>query len=276
MKLLQPQLWNERQQVVAIIAATVVALAALWYLVMLPQNVIRRNLERMIAEKRDELQRKNLLFGEEILREMQAAEFEAGRRMEEEWTAISRRLAAVDAVREDSGLRVGHIDLKVALFEARFRMNRKARMLGIALPRDLGMEETVPSGEDARKRLHQLRVLERLTDVALDLQVGRIHGLEVLPPLRHAGPDGVVFLEEYPVRIVFEADIGRIYEWFRATLAENRTFAVRHFRVDGTPRGAPETLTVTAVMSALVFPRDVAELLGPLEEKVVYIEPMGH
>lgn len=276
MKLLHPQQWSERQQVVAIIAATVVALAALWYLVMLPQNVMRRNLERQIAEKREELQRKNLLFGEEVLREMRAAEFEAGRRMEEEWTAMSRRLAAVAAAPEDAELRVGHIDFKVALYEARFRMNRKARMLGIALPRDLGMDEAVPSGEDARKRLLQLRALERLTDVALDLKVGVIRGLEPLPPMRHAGPDGAVFLEEYPVRVTFDADIGRIYEWFRATLAEDRTFALRHFRVDGTPRGAPETLTVTAVMSALVFPRDAAELLGPLEEKVVYTEPMGH
>ncbi len=276
MKLLQPNAWSERQQVVAIIAATIAIIAALWFLALLPQNVTRRNLERQIREKRAELERKRLLFSEDVLREMKRTEAETGRQLEEEWKRMTERLSVIEPPADEGDGRVGHIDFKVALYEARFRMNRKARNLGIELPRNLGMEETVPSGEDARKLLYQLRTLERLTDVALDLKVGGIRGLEPLPPIRHAGPSGAVFLEEYPVRMRFEGDIGKVFEWFQATLQSNRTFAVRSFRVDGTPKGAPSVLNITAIMSALHFPRDVSEVIGPPVEKVVYTTPLGH
>jgi len=276
MKLLQPNTWNERQQVVAIIAATVAIIAALWFLALLPQNVTRRSIERQIREKRAELERKRLLFSEDVLREMKRAEVETSRQLEAEWKRMTERLSVIEPLGEDGEGRVGHIDFKVALYEARFRMNRKARNLGIELPRNLGMEETVPSGEDARKLLFQLRALERLTDLALDLKVGGIRELEPLPPIRHAGPGGAVFLEEYPVRVRFEGDIRKVFEWFDSTLQSNRTFAVRGFRVDGSPKGAPTVLTVTAIMSALHFPRELSDVIGPPEEKVLYTTPLGH
>lgn len=276
MRLLQPSTWSERQQVVAIIFGTVAIIAALWFLALLPQNVQRRYLERQIADKRAELERKKLLFSEDVLREMKRAEAETGRQLEDEWRRLTKRLAVIEPNGGGEAGRVGHIDFKVALYEARFRMNRKARNLGIELPRNLGMEETVPAGEDARKLLFQLRAVERLADTALDLKVAGVRALEPLPPIRHSGPGGAVFLEEYPVRVRFEGDIRKVFDWFSATLESNRTFAVRGVRIEGAPRAAPQSLTVTAVMSALHFPRELSELIGPPEEKVLYTTPLGH
>ena len=268
--------WSERQQVAVIIAMAGIVIVVLWILVLGPLNLMRRSLEQQIRDMRGQLAEKNFLVGEDVLRERQRMEILSGQRMLREWEESVGRLTAIGTVGDDAELRVGHIDFKVALLEARYRMRRKAQALNINLPRDLGMEETVPSGEDARKLLHQLRALEKLTDLALDLQVGAIRALDPLPPIRHPAPDGTVFLEEYPVRVRFEGGIDQVFEWVRATLQPGQTFALRGLRIDGTPRGAPSTLTVTAVMSALVFPGDIRELLGPAQERVLYTEPLGH
>ncbi len=269
--------WSERHQVAAILASTGVAIVVLWIVVLGPLNLKRRALEREIRSMREQLAEKNFLMGEEVLRERQREEVERGHRWFEEWRQTVRRLALMESVEEEGDLRVGHIDFKVALYEARFRMTRKARSLGIQLPPTLGMEETVPSGEDARKLLYQLRALEKLTDLALDLQVGAVHRLEPLPPIRHPAPGAEgVFLEEYPVRILFEGDIGKLREWLRATVQPGRGFALRHLRVDGVPKGAPSTLRVTSVMSALIFPKSIEELAGGFEERILYTKPLGH
>jgi len=269
--------WSERHQVAAVVAAAGAMIVVLWLLVLGPLNLKRRELEREIASMRNQLAEKDFLVGEEVLRDRQRAEIERGHRWLEEWNETIRRLALMEPVRDQGDLRVGHIDFKVALYDARFRMTRKARSLGIQLPPTLGMQEAVPSGEDARKLLYQLRALEKLTDLALDLQVGAIRQLEPLPPIRHSVPDGEgVFLEEYPVRILFEADIEKLREWLRASLQPGRSFALRRIRVDGVPKGAPSILRVTAVMSGLIFPAEAADLIGRTEERVLYTEPMGH
>lgn len=269
--------WSERHQVAAILAATGAIIVVLWVAVLGPLNLKRRALEREIQSMSGQLAEKNFLVGEEVLRDRQREEIERGHRWIEEWRDAVRRLALMESVDDEGDLRVGHIDFKVALYEARFRMNRKARSLGVQLPPNLGMEETVPSGEDARKLLYQLRSLEKLTDLALDLQVGAIRQLEPLSPIRHPVPDAEgVFLEEYPVRMLFEGDIGKLREWLRATLEPGRSFALRHLRVDGVPKGAPSVLRVTAVMSALIFPKNIEDLAGGSEERVLYTEPLGH
>jgi hypothetical protein len=171
------------------------------------------------------------------------------------------QLSAFPRLDETNGTSVGHIDFKVALFEVRQRLLQRSRQLNISLPHDLGMDDAVTGSEDARKLMLQLRTVEKLVDLTLDLKIDKLREITPMDPvIRTIGASAAPFFEEYPVRVHFYGSIENAFDLFQAILKPNRTFVLRRLRIESSARDKPNLLSINAVLSGLVFLKTPEEL----------------
>jgi Tfp pilus assembly protein PilO len=277
MNILDIREWSERQQVAIVILMAGLAMFLLWFFLLTPLNNRRRELENDINGMQSQLARKNYLLGEDVLRLRKAAEHKHNRDMHEEWLAMARRLAAFTNQQELAFAQVGKIDFKVKLYNVRQRLLRKSRALDIDLPYDLGMEEAVHSNEDARKLMLQLMTVEKLVDLALDLKINELKGIEPLLPIAHQAPHKTAtFLEEFPIRLTFFGNLENLYDFFRAILQPRNVFVMRHLRVEAQSPGTPDVLTINTVISSLLFVKAPDEVFEPPKVKIERRGPAGH
>jgi len=249
--------WSERNQVVAVILAAGVLLFALWFFTLIPLSQGRRRLEREIEHMRRQLESKNYLVGESVLRQKKLNAEQYNRRLNKEWEDIADHVAAFDIPEAD----VKKIDFKVELFDVRHRLLKKSREMRVSLPHDFGMDAEVRSNVDARKLMLQLRTVEKLVDLALDLKIDMLRSIVPLPPIAHAaGPNEEVFMEEYPVKLEVFASHENLYDLFRASLATDHVFAMRRLQVSPTAGDRRQLLCIRTTMSAFVFMRNPEDL----------------
>jgi hypothetical protein len=270
---------SERQQVVAIILAVGAIVFVLWYFLLLPMNRQRGRMEQDIDSMAAELAQKNYLLGEDALQRRLDQEVGRYHKLEKEWQDTVAHLGAL-VPREDAGTSsVAHIDFKVTLFTVRQRLLQKSRTLGISLPNDLGVDETIVSNEDAFQRMLQLRVVEKLVDLALDLKIKTVRGLRPLPPVEHrAGAGKVEYFREYPLELDLYGTQDNLYELLDVVMEPGHVFVLRGLRVEPTGRSHSAPLNIKAVMSALVFLKNPGELAGAPNEvrNDRPRRPMGH
>ncbi|MDD5706849.1 MAG: hypothetical protein PHR35_13075, partial [Kiritimatiellae bacterium] len=146
------------------------------------------------------------------------------------------------------------IDYKMALFQARADLLKRSEELGIQLiPQDLGLKDAL-GGSDAevRTRMLQLRAVKKLADLTLDRRIQKLHAIEPLAPVKHAGPDQKTVFSEYPVRVEFDVAFDNLYLLFQAIFEQHQIFVFRNLRIEAGPT-ARAPLRVRAVMSALLF-----------------------
>ena len=269
--------WSERHQVIAVILMAGVIIFTLCLFMLVPLNRGRRQLEKEIDSMQRQLASKNYLLGEDVLRKRKTAAEDQNRKLNEEWTAVTARVGTFDAAENLSGTDVRKIDFKVELFDVRHRLLKKSRELRVALPHDFGMDEEVHSNVDARKLMLQLRTVEKLVDLTLDLKIGMLRTILPRTPVRYAaGVDNDVFMEEYPVEVEFFATHESLYDLFRSTLDAEHVFALRNLQVESAAKGKPGFLSIRATMSAFVFLKGPQELkLAPAGE-ITKSGPMGH
>lgn len=280
MNLTLPGRWSERQQVVAILIGMGLLLSLLWFFLLLPVNRQRRQLESEIERMTAELAQRNYLLGEDALERRLADETARYARLTNEWQHTLTQLGAFAA--EDASVSggVAHIDFKVALFNVRQRLVQKSRALGVSLPHDLGVDETVESSEDAYQRMLQLRVVEKLVDLALDLKIKTVREIRPLPPITHkAGTRQAEFFVEYPLELDLYGSLDNLYELLGVVMQPEHVYALRGVRVEPTSANRGELLNIKAVMSALVFLKHPAEIGRTVPEAPAPGRrrlPMGH
>jgi hypothetical protein len=268
---------SERQQVVSIIVLAGLALAVLWFSLLWPLSRRRMALEQEIEGMKVELARSNYLLGEMPLRHRKLIAEHFGQALSGEWRLAAERLSTFSDQEVSEERDVSTIDFKVALFEVRERLRQKAAEQGIRSSFELGIDEKVLSNEDARKRMLQLRAVERLVDLALDLKIPRIEQVEPLEPAKHrVAETGDVYMEEYPVRITFSGTLPHCYELLRAVLRPERVFVFRRLRIEKEAGEKPDAVRVDATLSALVFLREPEDLkaVAPAAPRVA--RPLGH
>jgi Tfp pilus assembly protein PilO len=269
--------WSEGQQVLAVILMAGLLIFTLWFSLLLPLSRRRQLLENDIEEMRSYLRQKNYLLDEATLQKKKLEEHRQGALLYEEWVEASARLATFENQEELTTSLVGHIDFKVALFDVQQRLRKKSRALGIGLPYDLGMAETVGSEEDARKLMLQLRAVEKLVDLGLDLKIGMIRDVKPAAPLSFgAGANNETFLEEYPVTIRFFGRLENVYDLLRALLEPEHAFMLRNLRIEATSGRERGLLDVTASVSALVFLKDPKDVKLAPDLPDIQIVPGGH
>ncbi len=267
--------WNERQQLTALAVGVVLVIAAAWYFVMRPGLRTRRALEAEIARMRQAMAAGGALVEELPLESRRNAFRQAAIRRRENWEKAARELSTFEKQEILRATDVGKIDFKVALFEVRERLSRKAAEYGIRPTYELAIDEKVLSNEDARKRMLQLRAAERIMDTTLGLKVHRVETVEPLEPVAHQDPaTGEVFLEEYPVRIQFVGSIENVYAFFQELFQPGRVFAVRRMRLEKESLHNPDRVRAEATVSALVFLRQIEEAQAPVRP-AAFVRPLG-
>ena len=278
MKLTFQRKVSERQQVVAIILAVGALLFLLWFFLLLPMNRQRARMEKDIDGMASELAQKNYLLGEDALQRRLDDETARNQALNKEWQMTVEAIDALTPRDDTTTSSVAHIDFKVALFTVRQRLMHKARTSGISLPGDLGVDETILSNEDAFQRMLQLKVVEKLVDLALDLKIKTVRGLRPLPPVawRTAGKEE--YFREYPLELDLYGTQDNLYELLDVVMESGSVFALRGLRVEPAGKSRSDLLNIKAVMSALVFLKNPGELrTAPVERRVNRPrQPMGH
>lgn len=270
--------WSERQQVLAIILIAGAVIFALGLFILTPLNRKRKELEAKVEVMRSNLDRGGYLLDNRVLEERMRHEEQKYRSLHNDWISTVARLDAFPGSDEMRTAHINHIDFKVALLDVRQRLSRKSARLGIKLPQDLGIDESVHSTENARKRLLQLRTVEQLSDLVLGLGIKELKEIEPLRSIEHKEKTtGVVFLEEYPVRVKFRGNLDCLFSLFRAVYEEEHVFALRHIRIEAERGDKTELISIVAVMSSLVFSSDQDQLIpAPPPIKKRYRSPLGH
>ena len=252
---------SERQQVTAIILCAALAVGLLWFFALLPLQRKRQGLERKNRQMQEELALGNYLLGEMPLENRKIAVLEEGKRLAREWRDGALTLSTFTNQTIQADRDVSKIDYKVALFEVRESLAKKAAERGIRPTFELAIDEAVPGNEDARKRMLQLRAVEKVMDAALDVKVGRVESVEPFEPLPHREEaTGDLFLEEYPVRIQFVGSLENVTAFIRLSFEPGRVFAWRRLKIEKESLQNPDRVRVDATLSALVFLRDVEEM----------------
>jgi hypothetical protein len=277
MKLLDVKTWSERQQVLAIILMAGVAIFALWFFLLLPQTREGKKLAAQITATENELVRQSFLSDETTLGNIKAKEDKHTGALLSQWSDVANRLGTFSNQQDLVAAAVDRIDFKVALLNVRQRLLRKARSEKIGLPRDLGMAEFVGSSEDARKLLLQLRSVEKLVDLSLDLNISRVRNLEPQQPIRHSAEiAGGDFLEEYPVRIEYQGSLDSLYDLLHATLQSPNAFMLKGLRIESMEQGGG-VVKVNLILSALLFLKDPGKISLPaMTTTTKRTGPLGH
>ncbi len=170
-----------------------------------------------------------------------------------EWERIAARLSSFEDQSLLRDIGVNRIDYKVHLYAIRERLKAKSTELNIPLvPRELGLDEDLTSGDAVRVRMLQLKAVEKLADLTLDRQISRLVEIYPLAPVDHKDKNGAHIFTEYPVRIECDIDFERLYTVFQSMFEENQVFAFRNIRVESGPT-FDSKLRVKAILSALLF-----------------------
>ncbi len=265
-------------RVLTIFVATVGLLGLLWFALLASKNNERKSLEQEINAMQTELAKKGLLLGPDILRQELNKEIRHNGKLLLEWSNTVSRLNGFQGVPEIATERIGKIDFKVALFDAKQRLLKKARALGIDLTADIGMYSMVKSNEDARRLMYQLKAVETLLDTALDMKINTIKFVEPMEPTGyHPEQSEEIFVEEYPVRIRLYGNVKSLYDLLSSALASEHFFVLRHLKVRSVSETKPDLLDISAVMSSLLFVKS-PETMQTMKVVVspVKIAPKGH
>lgn len=265
-------------RVLTIFIGTGGILGLLWFALLAPMNNERKSLERDITAMQTELARKGLLLGPDILRQELNKEIGHNGNLLLEWSNTVSRLNGFQGAPQVATERIGKIDFKVALFDVKQRLLKKARALDIELTADIGMHAVVKSSEDARRLMYQLKAVETLLDTALDMKINTVKFVAPMRPTGyHPEDSSEVFVEEYPVRIRLYGNTESLYDLLSSALASEHFFVLRHLKVRSVSETKPDLLDISAVMSSLLFIKS-PETMDTIKNAIspVKISPRGH
>jgi hypothetical protein len=241
---------TERAQVVLIILFIAASAFCTFRFVWIPQRELAEN-NRSVRE-----QLEGSRYAKFSIADMQAmADLESANltQLSNEWARIAERLAAFPNQTVLRNTEVNLIDYKSYLYDIRERLRTKSDELKIQLlPADLGLDETITSGDAVRVRMLQLKAVEKLADLALDRQIQRLVEIYPLAPVEHRDKQGRRIFEEYPVRMECDVDFEHLYTFFQSVFEENQVFTFRNLRVESGPT-FDSKLRVKAILSALLF-----------------------
>lgn len=269
--------WLKDQQVTVVILFAGVALFVFWYFVLWPLNRRKRDLEQENRIKSDELAIQQYGHDVPTRTARRTSETDSHNKLRLQWQTMAARLVAFPDQRELTTSWIGHIDYKRAFHEVRQLLYRKSTTVAVALPESLGMSDEVRSDEDARKLMLQLRAMEKVVSIALDLKIERIIQVQPLPPQEYRiGEAEEVYLEEYPVFLSFRGRIEAMHDLFEMVLKQGDACVFRNVRVEKNDTERESVLDINVVLSALVFTKRLNEISWPQTVRKGVLNPDGH
>jgi len=142
-----------------------------------------------------------------------------------------------------SAFEEGRIDFKVALSDARMRVEQAAKAHGVEIPENLQIPETIRTDERADTRLWQLAATVKLLELAIGQGVKSVGQVTPLPPVRHALlPEENALALEFPVLLKARCSFDTVSALLDSMAARDHFFALRRFRLERTDREHPDLL----------------------------------
>lgn len=259
---------EDRRLVLSVLGGGALVLALLLGLVWMPLQRERATLAARRADLADALRPYTAGTGTNSLYDQVLREKMTRDRLRAEWTVLETRTQTLKpgAALADvlSSSEEGRIDFKVALFDARNRLGKKAIEKSVGLPSDLGMAETIGADEDTETRLWQLAATVMLLEQSIDLGIPVIHEVKVKNPLSFPmvyTPYASVMI--YPVRITMTCSYAQTLAFLDALMGGGTFFALQRMDIEKPAARdlGDEGLRVTLTCGAVVFrlpPKDPA------------------
>ena len=245
---------TERQFFLLSLSGIVVLVLGLYLGFLRPKLRERARLREQIESKTRQLEQSGYLLGEApLLRKKRRVETQY-LALVDEWQTVTRRLAAFD---RENLVDVAKIDYKWYLRLTRERLRKKAGAQNIDVPALLGLPDLIASNDEARELMLQLLAVEKLVDTAIEYGIADIRSIDPLPPVDHrVGEEGDVYMEEYPLRVIFEGDMKRLYRLWEAMFEPGRAMMLRNIAMEKTSLRDPDAVRMTATLASFLFLRD--------------------
>jgi hypothetical protein len=259
---------TERQFFALSLTGILVLVLGLYLFILRPRMLERARLRAKIESKSQQLEQTGFFLGEaSLLRKKRGIETEY-QALVAEWDLVTGRLAAFD---RENMVDVAKIDYKWYLYLTRDRLRKKAGAQNIEVPALLGLPDTIESDDIARELMLQLLAVEKLVDTSIEFGIADIRSIDPLPPVKHRVDEASeVYMEEYPLRVIFEGDMRRLYRLWEAMFQPGRAMMLRNIAMEKTSLREPDEVRMTATLSSFLFLKDaesVSVLRKPPKEK---------
>ncbi len=252
---------TERQFFFLSLTGILILVGGMYMGILRPKLQERNQLRTQIRNRTQQLESSGYLLGEgSLLRKKRAVDQEV-QELVEEWDAITESLSAFANQRQWRTVDVAKIDYKFYLFATRDRLRKKARGQKIDVPVELGMSDEIFSNEVARELMLQLLAVEKLVDTSIEYGIADIRSIEPLPPVIHRAEDAAEpYMEEYPLEVIFEGDMKRLYRLWEAMLQPGSAMMLRNIAMSKTSRDRPDEVRMTATLSSFLFLKDAENI----------------
>lgn len=267
---------TERQFFTLSLAGLTVLMLGIYFGLLRPQFRKRAEMRREVEQMTRRLQTSGFLLGEApLLRKKRTIEQDYNQLLAE-WETVSRELATFENQAQWRTVDVAKIDYKFYLYITRDQLRKKARAQKINVPALLGLPDEIMSNDVAREKMLQLRAVETLVDTAIEYGIADIRSIDPLPPVVHSvGDPATPYLEEYPLKIIFEGDMRGLYRLWEAMFQPGQAMLLRNVAMEKTSLRKPDEVRMTATLSSFLFLRE-AEKIAPETRRGTRARAIGH
>jgi hypothetical protein len=251
------QVAHQRRALTLAFAVTFLCLGVLAYIYTARRQAYGRVVERRL-QLRGELQSVAEQHQYRPLEKFLADETGRTEALSQEWEKMRYK---VDTFRGSSPLvealspdAEGRIDFKIALYEARDRLQELADEKSVDLPARLGLDETIDEEEAIDTRIWQLASVVRLVESCIANGVQKVEALEILPPVVYPLLEEEQSVAvEYPVRIALHCRFDALLRLLAHMDSAGSFFAVRECKLALLSASEDRPLRVTLVAGAVNF-----------------------
>jgi hypothetical protein len=268
---------SERQFFMLSLAGLSALILVLFFAVLRPRLQERAELREQVESKTRQLQTAGYLLGEgPLLQKKREVEVQVQQRLEE-WEMVTEHLSSFANQQAWQSQDVTSIDYKTYLYLTRNRLRGKARQQKIALPPELGLLDLIESNDVARERMLQLLAVEKLVDTAIEYGIADIRSIDPLNPIVHSleGSEAV-YMEEYPLRVIFEGPMSGLFRLWEAMFQKDRAMLLRNIAMEKTSLRNADEVRMTATLSSFLFRKDAYKIDPNAGQPFKPREAMGH
>ncbi len=263
-----------RRRIVLIFVLLVVSIVVFWIFAVYPLRNESLRLQNDIQDIDGEIAMHTVLVSDEPLDRRLQRERRKNRNLANEWLKLRRQVRTFGENAELekflSSSEEGRIDYKVALYDARQRLEKKAAMHELVFPEDMGMDEAIGTDEVMETKLWQLAANVYLMERLIGPEVFSIDSIKIMDPIAFsltAGIDSYMVL--YPVKVEMSYTHRGFLSFLDAIEQEQGFYALQRLMVERIGPGETGVLKVRAVCSALVFREELPRLEAIPEDGVV-------
>ena len=268
---------SERQFFMLSLAGLSALILVLFFAVLRPRLQERAELREQVESKTRQLQTAGYLLGEgPLLQKKREVEVQVQQRLEE-WEMVTEHLSSFANQQAWQSRDVTSIDYKTYLYLTRNRLRGKAKQQKIALPPELGLLDLIESNDVARERMLQLLAVEKLVDTAIEYGIADIRSIDPLNPIVHSleGSEAV-YMEEYPLRVIFEGPMSGLFRLWEAMFQKDRAMLLRNIAMEKTSLRNADEVRMTATLSSFLFRKDAYKIDPNAGQPFKPREAMGH